>query len=197
MIVCLGWGSLIWNPGSLPLKVASNPLWSRNGPCLPIEFARKSQDGRITLVITREAKPIQVFYAVMDVPSIRGNGIDCARQALANREAGKDIPPERIDEFVGHWSANSESDHCEVVVIREWAEQLGHEGVVWTALPSNFEDETKMELNSNNVVSYLKCLRERGKATEAEKYVRLTPAPIRTEIRSEIERELGWMPIDP
>jgi hypothetical protein len=47
-IAFVGWGSLIWNPGKLPL--ATN--WTEVGPILPIEFSRISKDGRLTLALT-------------------------------------------------------------------------------------------------------------------------------------------------
>ncbi len=50
-IAVIGWGSLIWCPGSLRIKTK----WRSEGPDLPIEFARISSDGRLTLVIHRLA----------------------------------------------------------------------------------------------------------------------------------------------
>jgi 1-acyl-sn-glycerol-3-phosphate acyltransferase len=46
-IAVLGWGSLIWSPGNLKI----DREWHEDGPFLPIEFARVSQDGRLTLVL--------------------------------------------------------------------------------------------------------------------------------------------------
>ena len=46
-IAILGWGSLIWNPRIL--KVAGD--WTLDGPTLPIEFSRISDNDRLTLVI--------------------------------------------------------------------------------------------------------------------------------------------------
>jgi hypothetical protein len=46
-IAVIGWGSLIWCPGSLRIQTA----WHNDGPSLPIEFARILKDGRLTLVI--------------------------------------------------------------------------------------------------------------------------------------------------
>lgn len=53
-IVCLCWGSLIWDAGELPVCSA----WHADGPALPIEFARESADGRITLVVAEHDQPV-------------------------------------------------------------------------------------------------------------------------------------------
>src|SRR5690348_5301348 len=52
-IACLGWGSLVWDPRALPIQRE----WFKDGPFAPIEFTRKSTDGRITLVIDPSAHP--------------------------------------------------------------------------------------------------------------------------------------------
>ena len=44
-IAVLGWGSLIWDPKELD----ANNEWNNDGPFLPIEFARISNNGRLTL----------------------------------------------------------------------------------------------------------------------------------------------------
>ncbi len=45
-IAILGWGSLIWCSGDLAIEGRWRP-----GPSLPVEFARKSNDDRVTLVL--------------------------------------------------------------------------------------------------------------------------------------------------
>jgi len=58
-IAYIGWGSLIWKQGSLKLR----GIWQSDGPYLPVEFARVSQDGRLTLVLCRGVSSVQTLWA--------------------------------------------------------------------------------------------------------------------------------------
>ena len=50
MIVCLGWGSLIWRPVDLPVGD-----WRDDGPEIKVEFVRESTDHRLTLMLDPDA----------------------------------------------------------------------------------------------------------------------------------------------
>jgi hypothetical protein len=64
LIACLGWGSLVWDPRELPVR----GTWLTNGPFLPIEFARESSDGRITLVLVPDTIAVaQSLWASMSI----------------------------------------------------------------------------------------------------------------------------------
>jgi hypothetical protein len=78
LIACLGWGSLVWDPRELPI----HGRWFEDGPLLPIEFARQSQDGRLTLVLVPgyEAK-VRSLWTLFSVGTV-----DDAREALRRRE---------------------------------------------------------------------------------------------------------------
>lgn len=180
-IVCLGWGSLIWNSGGLP--IISN--WNHEGPKLPVEFARQSNNGRITLVVTDGAVPLTVFSAVLDT-----DATDAARAVLAEREG---ISSSFAHRSVGHWTARSTSDHEEADVIGSWASAAGHDGVVWTALKPKFEQKY-LTPTSEQIVQYLGTLAGKTRY-EAESYIRRTPTQIRTTYREAIEQALGWTPI--
>ena len=67
-IAILGWGSLIWLPKDLNFD--TNSGWKENGPVLPIEFARISQDGRLTLVITPNGTEVTTLYSVSSFDSL-------------------------------------------------------------------------------------------------------------------------------
>lgn len=90
-IAILGWGSLIWRPKNLMIKYTK---WKNDGPKLPIEFARKSNDGRLTLVIydkylDDESKWIKVLWNLMNVDSIQeAIGNVCIREGTTLKRIG-------------------------------------------------------------------------------------------------------------
>ena len=179
MIVCLGWGSLIWDHRDLPI----GGDWRNDGPDLPVEFARQSKDGRITLVVAEDCEPVPVFWTRLDVSSLND-----ARIALARREG---ISSENLGVSVGFWSETSRSRHDDARSIGEWAESVEATAVVWTALKPKFRDMS-VKPSCDEVVAYLSGLT--GETQErAEEYVRRTPGQIRTLYRDAIERELGWI----
>ena len=178
MIVCLGWGSLIWRPCSLPMVGD----WYVDGPMLPIEFARQSRDGRITLVVEYSAEPVPVLWARLGVGSIED-----ARQGLAERE---EICLSKYPRSIGHWSRAGESAHAETVPIGEWARGKGAEGAVWTALKPRFNNKL-VTPTCKQVISCLRSL-EDPKRRKAEEYVRKAPPQIKTAYRKAIEEDLGW-----
>ena len=178
MIVCLGWGSLIWDHGDLPIS----DDWSDDGPSLPVEFARQSGDGRITLVITDGSEPVPVFWVRLEV-----DRLDDARHALAKRER---ISLPYIEQSVGYWSKASRSAHTEAGPIGEWADGVRATDVVWTALKPRFDGKAVIP-SSADVVAYLSGLTGE-KRRRAEEYIRRAPPQIRTPHRREIEHELNW-----
>jgi hypothetical protein len=179
-IVCLGWGSLVWNPGTLPLKGA----WSSDGPYLPIEFTRQSSRNRITLVLTSGVEPIRSLWAPMDV-----NDLDAAKLKLAEREG---IEKRNIPRAIGYWAGSQHSGRCADIIGR-WALSAGLDAVVWTNLSPKFGDEYRVP-TAEEVLSFLRTLQDQGKSKDAEEYIRKAPRQVATSYRARIEAELGWTP---
>jgi hypothetical protein len=178
MIVCLGWGSLIWRPENLALE---EPIaWHRDGPVLPVEFARKSQKSRlVTLVLMDEGPAVPLLWAEMT-----NRNVDEARSHLAKREGTS-------DGWIGCYSSADSFPHIEA--ISAWARAKDIDGVVWTALPPRFDADDEVP-SAEQVVMYLRSLDEETRA-KAEEYVRKAPLQIRTPYRAIIERDLGWTPL--
>lgn len=180
-IVCLGWGSLVWRPEELPIVGG----WQPDGPLVPVEFARQSDNGRITLVVAESQSVCPVLWTELDVVTL-----DEAKRVLSMRE-GPGVNLNRV----AFWSRASASPHSEVSAIEEWAlaKQDIH-AVVWTALGPRFRGENGRFPDEQEVVAYLNALEGRQRA-DAEKYVRCAPAQIRTPYRTAIEKALGWTPL--
>jgi hypothetical protein len=63
-IICLGWGSLVRDPDDFPIE-QTDPVeraWLLDGPHLPVEFARYSNGGRMTLVLVPDRRPVPVLW---------------------------------------------------------------------------------------------------------------------------------------
>lgn len=174
--VCLGWGSLIWDK----TRVAELPTrgdWQSDGPSLPIEFARKSNDGRLTLVITPGAKRVPVLWVVLDVDSMEN-----ATALLRGREGPKGGKP-TADKNIGRYPGRDESP--EVLEIAAWQSGRGFTGVVWTALRPNFTNRPGDVPLLSDAQGHLASLSGTDVAC-AQNYIRNAPAQIATEFRAAI-----------
>jgi hypothetical protein len=180
----IGWGSLIWCPGSLLI----NTGWRPDGPLLPVEFARISTDGRLTLVIEEKSKPQHTYWAVSQFDELEG-----ARKNLKDRERtalkkihylsaegkAEGIPPE-IEKIVKNWLAAQKDVHA----------------AIWTGLESNWKEKRGVGFTFGDAVRYLEELqanKDQAEATfeRAREYVTNTPSQIQTSVR-ELMRHKGW-----
>ena len=179
-IVCLGWGSLIWDPGKLRLGQRERP-WHRDGPLLPVEFASQSFNGRLTLVIVESARPVPVLWARLAFADI-----DQARTNLRDREwPGRDVA-----EVVGVWERAGFEESTRARLIGNWAKERDIDAVVWTKLPPRFRQRPRAP-SISEALAYLSEL-DAEKRALAEQYIRRTPLQITTPIREAIESQLGW-----
>jgi hypothetical protein len=196
-IVCLGWGSLIWDPGDLSIDHSEPPEtgWLVDGPFLPVEFARQSGGDRITLVLVLGRRSVPVLWTPMLVESLEN-----AKRSLALRECrqpdGQQPSPKVLERFVseycGYWSDEESKGSCSDTV-GQWAAARNLDAVVWTDFPARFEGVSGQIPTGTEVVNFLRTLSGEVRE-EAMKYVCKTPRQIRTDYRAQIETELGWKP---
>lgn len=170
-IACLGWGSLIWDPRGLPVGV-----WHEDGPELPLEFARLSGGGRVTLVVMPGGPSVPVLWTLLDVASLE-DGI----AALRAREETK------LD-WIGSW--RSDRDILHATGIGEWAKAKQLDGVVWTALPPKWGDENGRTPTEAEVLVYLSALPSEA-AEEPFRYIRNAPRQIQTPYREALAKLVG------
>jgi len=88
MIGCIGWGSLIWDRRNLDV----DGEWRADGPMLPVEFARQSSDGRITLVLVRGFAPVPTLWSRFNTGDLAR-----ARESLRQREG---VPRSRAGDLM-------------------------------------------------------------------------------------------------
>ena len=180
-IAFLGWGSLIWDK-SREFKIDGG--WKKDGPKLPIEFARISTDGRLTLVLYSGAQLIEVLWADANTEDL------CEARCKLKMREGTTL------DKIEYVSLGNEDNNCKVVPeildqIKSWARTKELDAVVWTGLPSNFKEKTKKEFNEDTAVEYLKGLKN-GDKQKAKEYIQKAPSQVRTKIRERVEQELGW-----
>ncbi len=180
-VACLGWGSLIWEPKGFVIQ----GKWFEDGPLIPVEFARQSQDGRITLVLVETVTMVPSLWALMDTVDLAS-----AVEALRSREG---ILMKNVEKHVCRWSAGQPSPRL-IPGLSEWAKSHDLDHVVWTGLPPKFNG-AEITPSVEQVVEYLRALA--GEERErAERYVRLAPRQINTPYRSCIESSLRWHALD-
>jgi hypothetical protein len=182
-IAVLGWGSLIWDPRQLPVQSS----WQPDGPELPIEFARVSDDGRLTLVLREGVTDVQTLWAVMSDP-----GLETPRQQLALREGTVPALIGSLDRSGGGClDSIPRADPSVLARLASWLSDRHMDAVIWTGLPSNFEERTGRPLSVDAAVRYVEQLPDDVRRV-AEQYVRRAPRQVRTGIRQGLERDLGW-----
>lgn len=190
-IAYLGWGSLIWDPRNLRTECG----WKKDGPPLPIEFARISRDGRLTLVICpegTEGKNVPTLWTYSAKTDLQA-----ARDNLRCREGTQKIGYISLSE--GRECSRLSEKYAELLeVIRSWAREKELDAVIWTDLdanwicpPNKYRNKVKQPFNADNVIGYLKRLKE-AELRYAEEYIRFAPQQIETPIRSKIEHHLKW-----
>jgi hypothetical protein len=101
-------------------------------------------------------------------------------------------------EMIGYLSVQNRKSRCQTAPsihkeIRAWAKQKGIQAVVWTNLPSNFEEKLKKQFNLKNSIEYLLKLKGNfpEKYNKVVEYIKKTPKQVQTNNRQRIE-EVLW-----
>lgn len=176
-IACLGWGSLIWKPDTLPLAGE----WYADGPEMPIEFSRVGDGGELATAICVNAPTVQVYWALMAVDSVE--------QACAALHEREQIPMDRED-GVGRLLVARLPQTSEGIMTR-WARERGVDAVIWTALPPRYMNVEGRIPTDQDALSYLAGLTG-DKLEHARSYIQQVPRQIDTPYRRAIERHLDW-----
>ena len=181
-IAILGWGSLIWKPDNLAYNVEFD--WSLNGPILPLEFSRVSNDGRLTLVITDEGTDVTTLFTM--------SVFDTLKQSIINLAIRECSSIANIGFYEKKNKQFSPSNFKYQKNIENWIEQNNSiDAVIWTNLSENW----RTKLNVKDRIKYLLSLNN-SESEIAEEYIRKTPTQIKTQLREEIESKLNWKSIE-
>ena len=180
----LGWGSLLWDPRNL--NYVKEVGWLEDGPVLPIEFSRISNDGRLTLVITENGTYVKTYFAMSNY-LWTNEAID----NLIEREGS-----ENIGFYIKETNTFYPEDFKYKKAILDWIENYGMDAVIWTNLGENWKIRNKQKviikiINPDERVAYLENLDEATKL-KAKEYICKAPIQIQTKYRSIFEEELGW-----
>jgi len=187
-IALLAWGSLIWQPKELAYNKSFG--WQKDGPILPIEFARISKDGRLTLVITENGKKVPVLYSLSNYERLDEAVLNLAIREGSGRNSIGSYDLEK-DEFSSKFQFKNE--------IKNWIKSTDFDAVIWTNLGENWSirnDKGSIirQIEPEKRIEYLKELKGNTRAL-AEEYIRRTPLQIQTDYRIKIETTLNWIPI--
>ena len=171
-IACLGWGSLVWDSQTLPLAGE----WKTDGPDLPLEFARQSGNGRMTLVIVDSDHFVPVLWSELSVDSL-----EQAVEALADREG---VPDPRT---IGRWPNTIDRRYPFIETVSQWATGKGMSGVVWTALKPGMKGKRGTIPSLTEMKAHLEMLDSNAGAL-AKEYIERAPTQIMTPHRQSLMR---------
>ena len=176
-IAVLGWGSLVWDKRDLSIR----GKFKTGGPRLPLEFSRKSSDGRLTLIIDQDhgMPPVPTRYAIC-----KFQNLDDAICDLQHREGTR-------SENIGFKSigAGGRPPRSKVAdeAIADWLKkkQKTIDAVIWTNLGLN----ENFAFSNKAAEQYLKSLKGVCRVKAREYLVRATKEA-KTPLRSQM---IKWL----
>ena len=177
-IAILGWGSLIWDKRDLSLKEG----FRIGGPRLPLEFSRKSSDGRLTLIIDEKhgMPPSPTQFAMSNFEELH--------DAICDLQHREGTSPENIG-FLINGSEKQRSPKSQVVkkAIADWLEerQATVDAVIWTNLGPSDNFPFTSEAAQDHLISLTGLCRQR-----ALEYLTRAPDEVETPLRKQM---IEWL----
>ena len=162
-IAIIGWGYLIWDPLGMDLE----PEWFRDGPLLPVEFARFDSGPRLLPVLV-EGAPLQpTLWTYSRKATVLSAAADLAvREGVWTHDIGHLTRAEAMGQSSGIDA-----------VIGPWVESKGLDGAVWRAVEPNLPDMSPGMASAQAKLEYLKELVASGRAAKVEKPRKHTATP--------------------
>ena len=184
-IAVIAWGSLIWNLGMLDLRTP----WHCDGPALPLEFARISRGGRLTLVLFPPGLTRPTYWAISSFKSL-----DVARANLADREGSAVDAIHFCFRDPATQQRRQYGDLRVTSAVDDWLlARQRLDMAIWTGLDSNWQSERGVDYSVDDAVRYLSGLH--GPELEAAReYVTHAPPQIDTPVRQAM-RARGWQDV--
>lgn len=143
-IAVIGWGSIIWDKGSL--KTTGD--WRHDGPELPLEFCRISSPGkskeRLTLVLSEIGTKCITYWDLMAATDLK-----TARNNLRDREGAV---TDDIEIYLRDQNPLSRA----AVHMESWLK--GHpevDAVIWTGVSSNWRLLRNKDFSKEDLIQYL------------------------------------------
>ena len=189
-IAILGWGSLVWDRRDL----AVIGDWQPGGPVLPIEFSRKSRDGRLTLVIDpANGEPVATLCVRSRFENLN-DAVGNLREREGNPHRGRIGYINLVSHTERAWARHNQPAACDTLTA--WAHANDWQAVIWTALLSNFEQEQQEPFTVPTAIRYLNGLKGETK-TRAFEYIRRAPAETMTPLRRALQAQALREPAAP
>lgn len=179
-IAILGWGSLIWNPGNLETLGE----WQNDGPSLPIEFSRISENGRLTLVIDTRATDVKTLYITSAFQEI-----EAAILNLAAREQTENLENIGFINFIANTQRVLDANLTIINKLTDWNKSREFDAIIWSDFSRNFQLRTGNILTVAHAIQHIEQLATENKRAAVE-YIRNAPVQIQTRLRKDLEAQL-------
>lgn len=187
----LAWGSLVWRPThcETTLELRTPGQWEPDGPPLPLEFARISRDGSLTLVVVPDYP--HLVTALWSVSAF--DDLDAAVRNLAARECIRT----NLSSIHGVDQDGSPIGSVPMPIastVHQWLRDhpASPQAAIWTGLgtqPSRWRQRGYDDgFTPDNAIAYLRSLRD-DQDHQAFEYLRRTPEQIKTPVRPRAEEE--------